>query len=833
MTDTQETYTYRAGQKVSLKKEPDQFVVRALPEHLEAVGITDAEQMSSASSRVTVRAPDLEATMSRARHLAPTHHAYRLAETDEEFLITDRVFVTFHEALPADQVDAFAAQYALVQLEKYSERDYLFQLTDHTGMNPVKLVIKLMENEPLVELADHDLNYRVQTYQISLPSDPAYAQQWHLHTRLNHPEFDPRSSSRCEEAWQLLDSFGSADVVVGVTDDGCKLDHPDFDSPGKFAGWGYFRGQRLIKEHEIDADPEEMYKSGANHGTSCAGVIGGEVDAVLTVGGGPGCRLLPLQWESEGSSLFISDSKLMTALDYMADKVDIISNSWGRVPTNIRIPVLRNRIAELAQTGGRRGRGIVFLWAAGNENCPIEHTVPANQPAVPFTNGVQRRADGSLVWVGVQTTRTFRNNLADLPGVIHIAALASTARRSHYSNYGTGITLCAPSSNVHTYRRMTVQGLGITTTTGSIEEVTAGFGGTSSATPLVAGVAGLVISANPALTALEVISVLKRTASKDLDMAGYPKTPPASFDPDTSWDVSPIAPFDAGEFIDTGDPDGTWSPWFGHGRVDAPAAVAEALRLRGEEPAQQLHYSATPNISIPDNDTTGIQDVIQIPDAGQIEEIQVQVDIMHTWIGDLRIQLIAPDGTSVLLHNRAGGSGDNVQQTYDLSNLPALASFRELSITGAWRLHIQDLASRDVGTLNSWSLDIGVSAEPLVAEEATSVQIPDHDPNGIVRSLDLPGGHTVQEIAVSVDITHTWIGDLQVTLTSPGGTPVRLHNRAGGSADNLVETWRSQDLPDLRDLRGQDTGGSWQLRVADLVSRDIGKLNRWKIEVVG
>ena len=49
------------------------------------------------------------------------------------------------------------------------------------------------------------------------------------------------------------------------------------------------------------------------------------------------------------------------------------------------------------------------------------------------------------------------------------------------------------------------------------------FGGTSSATPLVAGIAALVISANPNLTALEVIALLKRTAAKDLSATGYPR----------------------------------------------------------------------------------------------------------------------------------------------------------------------------------------------------------------------------------------------------------------------------------------------------------------------
>lgn len=576
MSNSQEDYTYRAGQKINLVKRPDQFIVRALPDRLEEFGITDTEQVSSTSSRVTTRVVDLEPLMSQARHLAPTHHTYQVAETGEDFLITDRIFVTFHKPLTTDQVDAFAGRYGLMQRQAYSDRDYLFQLTDHTGMNPVKLVVKLTEEEPLVEMADHDLNYLAKTYELGLPTDFHYRQQWHLHTRLNHAHFDHRASSGCEAAWQLLGSFGSPDVVVGVTDDGCRLDHSDFNSSGKFAGWGYFIGGRLVKNIDIDADPTQMYQVGANHGTSCAGIIAAELDALLTVGAAPGCKLFPIKWESSGPSLFISDSKLRTTLDYVADKVDILSNSWGSVPQSLWSPVVTRRIAELAQNGGRRGRGIVFLWAAGNENCPIQHTASVD---VPYTNGWTRRPDGSWIWVGVNTSRHFQNNLVGIPGVMHIAALASTGQRSHYSNYGTGIGVCAPTSNSHMYHRLTVQGLGITTTTGSSSLTTSSFGGTSSATPLVAGIAALTISANPELTALEVISILKQTASKNLNLENYPRTPSANFDPDPTWDVSPIAPFNQGDFTDIGDPDGTWSPWFGHGRVDALRAVAEAQRV--------------------------------------------------------------------------------------------------------------------------------------------------------------------------------------------------------------------------------------------------------------
>lgn len=828
MHSDNKTYTYRCGEKIALTKSADEFVVRTAPENLRGCRYTQAEQVSPASYKLTTQAAELDSAMSQARETAVTHHAYYADATGEEFLITDRVFVTFKAALTPEQIDLFAGRYGLIQKETYSERDYLFQLTEHTGMNPVKLVVQLMENEPLVESAENDLNHRLKTYQFQVPADPGYVRQWHLHDRFSNPAFDSRASARCEEAWRILNHFGSFDVVVGVTDDGCKINHPDFDSPGKFAGWGYFRGSRLVVRDDIDADAAQMYRTGANHGTSCAGVIAGEADAVLTVGAAPGCRLLPIQWESNGPYLQITDSKLLTALNYLADNVDVVSNSWGGVPTSLWPAAVINRIRQLAVNGGRRKKGIVFLWAAGNENCPIQHT--ANME-VPYDDGWRQNNDGSWSWVGVSTARQFRNNLVNVPGVMHVAALASNAQRSHYSNYGTGIGLCAPTNNVHEYHRMTVTGLGITTTTGAGSGVTATFGGTSSATPLVAGVAALVISANPGLTALEVIAVLKRTAARNLNMAGYPKTPPASYDPSPGWDVSPVPPFDNGGFIDIGSADGLWSPWFGHGRVDAAEAVAEALRLGGGAVAEQTRRQASsPVLPIPDNDVAGVQDTILFTDDIRIGSIRVAVDIIHSYIGDLRLTLRTPSGSSVMLHNRNGGSANNLNQSFDEGTTLGLAGLKGQPLQGVWTLHVQDLARVDTGVLNHWEIVASGHADATVQAEASpGVAIPDNNPAGIESALTVTGNGKVGDIRIAVDITHSFIGDLIVTVMTPDGTSVILHSRSGGSQDNIIKTYTAATTPALSALRGHALQGVWRLRVADLGAKDVGKLNHWSV----
>lgn len=829
MSDANKTYTYRCGEKVELKKSTDEIVVRALPATLDDAFIAGTEQVSSASTKIKVSDTHLEGLMKRSRTSAPTHHAYYESDSGSEFLITDRIFVTFKDALPDAQVDEFSGRYGLLKKTTYSDKEYLFQLTNHTGMNPVKLVVTLIEEEPLVELAEHDLNQRMQKYQFSVPVDPDYARQWHLHTNLNDIDYDPRSCSMSENAWRLLDDFGNDEVVIAVTDDGCKLDHFDFDSPNKFASWGYLRGERLITAVDIDADPNQMYKTGSNHGTSCCGVIGGEVDAVLTAGASAGCQLLPIQWESSGPSLFISDSKLITTLNYLSDKADVMSNSWGGVPISMWALNVVNRIRELALTGGRRGTGIVFLWAAGNDNCLINHRANQN---VPYTGGVELQG-GSLVWIGVQATRVFRNNLVGIPGLIHIAALASTAQRSHYSNYGPGMSLCAPTSNSHSYHRMTVRGLGITTTTGSSSAaVTDSFGGTSSATPLVAGVAGLVISANPNVTALEVISILQQTASKDLDFTDYPKTPPASFDSDTSWDVSPIAPFDDGHFVDNGDADGSWSPWFGYGRVDAQAAVAESMSRLQTPTNNSFNGDSAPDRSIPDNNDRGIKNKILCDENFNLSSIKVGVEITHTYIGDLQVSLVSPSGTSISLHNRRGASQNNLVATYDANSTPDLHALTGESVNGDWTLQVKDLASVDRGRLKSWSLELaGSDQSSIELEESPGVTIPDNTQGGIERTLSVSSSGQLDTIEIELDITHTYIGDLVVRLISPSGTSVVLHNRSGGSADNLIRAYGVTDTSALQVLRAESISGNWRLNVSDHANLDQGKLNRWAIKL--
>ncbi|WP_244444088.1 proprotein convertase P-domain-containing protein [Arenimonas donghaensis] len=75
----------------------------------------------------------------------------------------------------------------------------------------------------------------------------------------------------------------------------------------------------------------------------------------------------------------------------------------------------------------------------------------------------------------------------------------------------------------------------------------------------------------------------------------------------------------------------------------------------------------------------------------------VAVDIRHTWIGDLKVDLVAPDGSTYNLHNRSGGSSDNIIGTYTVN-------LSSESLNGTWKLRVNDNARGDTGYINSWSV---------------------------------------------------------------------------------------------------------------------------------
>ena len=115
------------------------------------------------------------------------------------------------------------------------------------------------------------------------------------------------------------------------------------------------------------------------------------------------------------------------------------------------------------------------------------------------------------------------------------------------------------------------------------------------------------------------------------------------------------------------------------------------------------------NSAIPNNDPTGgLYCTLPITENSTVSDIRVFVDISHTFIGDLVIELISPAGTTVRLRSTSGGSEDDLMGWYpdELTPVETLDTFLGEDMQGDWQLHVTDVGVFDSGQVNSWCLSL-------------------------------------------------------------------------------------------------------------------------------
>jgi subtilisin-like proprotein convertase family protein len=119
------------------------------------------------------------------------------------------------------------------------------------------------------------------------------------------------------------------------------------------------------------------------------------------------------------------------------------------------------------------------------------------------------------------------------------------------------------------------------------------------------------------------------------------------------------------------------------------------------------------------------------------------------------------------------------------------------------------------------------------AEFCSSPGLPIVDYGTVSDDIEVNLGSTITDIAVYVNITHTYQGDLVVTLESPDGTFITLHDRSGGSADNIIGWYPDELNPaeDLGQLIGENADGIWTMTVSDNAGGDQGTFNEWCLRI--
>ena len=676
----------RGGEELAIEKVSDRFTVRptsatvveeiaqALPaEHEQSIPRARLEQFKVAPEQ-------RDAAMQVAREndgVAFTSHVYQLTNNPETLVyLTDQLTIQFTPEADQEAIAQVAAEFSLQTLKPVVgiPNTFVFKLTPNSTENPIKIANRLI-GRPEILIAEPEIvipkepHYR--------PKDPFYPQQWYL----NHSGgslLAANSHINVEKAWDI--TRGDRSVVVAVADDAIDLNHPDFQGTGKIVGPKDFKDQDFVPLPDTSEE---------SHGTACAGIAVAEENGIGIVGVAPGCALMPIR-----TTGFLDDDTIEQLFDYcIAQDASVISCSWGAATVYFPLSLRQRAAVTRAATQGRQGKGCVIVFAAGNANRPVSGTVYEKS----WPNDLLK---GPTNWLGGFTIH---------PDVITVSACTSLGKKAIYSNWGTNVSVCAPSNNappgmwfertgyISTAPEVTAPtpGLGVFSTdlvgtlgyeTGDYVQT---FGGTSSACPVVAGVAALVLSANPDLTAQDVKRILQETGDKIVDRDADPQL---------------------GLRLGTYDTNGH-SQWFGYGKVNAFKAVQAAKQKTPLSPQTGIRRVSGRNdnqLAIPDDNPQGITSAIQVNDSASVREIQITVDIQHDFLGDIEVSLKAPNGQIVLLQNRTLGALTQLQKTYSVETTPGLKPFLNQSAAGAWQLQVIDYAPMDTGILKSWELLLGI-----------------------------------------------------------------------------------------------------------------------------
>lgn len=244
---------------------------------------------------------------------------------------------------------------------------------------------------------------------------------------------------------------------------------------------------------------------------------------------------------------------------------------------------------------------------------------------------------------------------------------------------------------------------------------------------------------------------------------------------------------------------------------------------RQENQGEGVVFQQAVNQEIPDNDPAGLTSILTVDRSGSIQNMQVSLHIEHTFMNDVTVTLRRNDQEVVLIRDLRAPDGV-IQE-----RVPVDAFLGE-EIGGDWELIVTDNSRSDTGRLWSWSIHAVIveggggpePQAPLTYESNDAVSIPDGDEAGVGAVIEVGDQGIVRDLRVSVDIAHTYVGDLVVELHHDSLVR-RLHNRGGGSADNIVNEFQ------VPELVGSNLQGEWTLRVSDHASRDMGVLNSWSL----
>jgi subtilisin-like proprotein convertase family protein len=503
------------------------------------------------------------------------------------------------------------------------------------------------------------------TEDLMKPTDPLFSREWHL--------------ARIGNIQRVWDEFNGDGVHVGVYDEGVQYTHPDLNGNYDPSRHVVFKGKTY------DGAPSDIGNPG--HGTAVAGLIGAELDGKGAVGVAWGSSLTGVNVFDPESAISINtafDPSGFYAAVAQTTKFDVVNNSWGAdfpdfepwqnglTPGSFVTEVSARWAAAAAH--GRGGLGTVFVKSAGNDDS---------------------NANGD----GLDASQLS----------ITVSAVRSDGFASSYSSYGANVLVAAPAGdNILEFDR------GIVTTDllgtdgynwqddlGANSAYTDRFGGTSAAAPIVTGVVSLMLDAAPGLGWRDVQNILAHSASHTGSAIGGP---PRAHE-DHAWLVNGAGNWNGGGMH--------FSENYGYGMVNAYNAVrmAEAWHLFQPTPqtsANELIHSTgrvDAGIDIPEFGTRAFSFDVASP--MDVDFASLTVSLTHEAFNDLRMVLVSPEGTEVMLKDTGYESpvfGNPAEK--GLTWTFGLEAFRGEDPTGTWTLRIVDTLPEMSGRLHWVDLDL-------------------------------------------------------------------------------------------------------------------------------
>ena len=583
-------------------------------------------------SRPIEQSPYQNVTVSSLTDAISNHEAWT-----ESYQVSNTWTVQLNKPTPKEELLSQLEAETIEPVAGFSNV-FVIQVPGSDQLSRASEIERILENHSSVRWFEQEiLETFALRYDESPPpfSDPTLKDQWHL-KNVGDRRNVAGEDSNIYPAWNY--GVSGAGVFIAIVDSGTEGTHPDL-APN-------YRSD--LDFDYIDNDPSPTPEDGSEtHGTAVAGVAAAAPNESCGVGSAFNAELLGIRLIDENSG--VSSSRQASAVAHRSDLVDIYNNSWGpdtdggarmAGPGNLSISAIKNAVEN-----GRGGLGSIYVWAAGNG-----------------------RAIGSNVNYDGWAANRYS---------IAVGAVGDQGKLSSYSEPGASMLVCAQSSgNTSGIRTTDLRGARGTDPGDCRIE----FGGTSSASPLVAGIVALMLEANPNLGWRDVQHILAKTAVK-------------------------VATTDA-DWIRNGA--GYWvNHNFGFGRVDAAAAVriSQDWFPVGEELTISSNV-LTLNQVIPDNSSTGIQAVHEESSDIKIEHVSVTLDIdaavndTADW-GDLLIKLTSPAGTESILAE----PHTDPQKTYPNWTYWSVRHLDETS-QGTWTLTIEDRRSGESHLAKSWELEI-------------------------------------------------------------------------------------------------------------------------------